>query len=181
MGGQGTGLGLSVAEQIIRSHQGHIFVESKPGVGTCFTICLPKVNRPEHNISQNEIGEDVSLRILAVDDNGHVLRLLEKRFAKLKVDITTVSNTEEARKALSEGKYEVALIDQQLSRTSGGDTGIQFAMAVGSAYPDIIKIVMVDQVRKEIIEAKQHGYINGYVEKPVSDSSILEEIYKCMH
>ena len=181
VGGQGTGLGLSVAEQIIRSHQGHIFVESIPGRGTCFTICLPKVNRPQHGVSKNEMGEDVSLRILAVDDNGHVLRLLEKRFAKLKVDITTVSNTEEARKALSESKYEVVLIDQQLSRTSGGDTGIQFAMAVGSAYPDIIKIVMADQVRKEIIEAKQHGYINGYVEKPVSDASILEEIYKCMH
>lgn len=74
----------------------------------------------------------------------------------------------------------MVLIDQQLSRASGGDTGIQFAMALGSAYPDIIKIVMVDQVRKEIIEAKQHGYINGYVEKPVSDASILEEIYKCM-
>ncbi len=181
VGGQGTGLGLSVAEQIIRSHQGHIFVESIPGRGTCFTICLPKVNRPQHGVSKNEMGEDVSLRILAVDDNGHVLRLLEKRFAKLKVDITTASNTEEARKALSESKYEVVLIDQQLSRTSGGDTGIQFAMAVGSAYPDIIKIVMADQVRKEIIEAKQHGYINGYVEKPVSDASILEEIYKCMH
>ncbi len=180
VGGQGTGLGLSVAEQIIRSHQGHIFVNSTPGVGTCFTICLPKANRPENNVPKNQVGEDANLRILAVDDNGHVLKLLEKRFAKLKIDITTVSNTEEARKALSESKYEVVLIDQQLSRTSGGDTGIQFAMAIGSAFPEVIKIVMVDQVRKEIIEAKQHGYIDGYVEKPVSDSSILEEIYKCI-
>ncbi len=180
VGGQGTGLGLSVAEQIIRSHQGHIFVNSTPGVGTCFTICLPKANRPENNVPKNQVGEDANLRILAVDDNGHVLKLLEKRFAKLKIDITTVSNTEEARKALSESKYEVVLIDQQLSRTSGGDTGIQFAMAIGSAFPEVIKIVMMDQVRKEIIEAKQHGYIDGYVEKPVSDSSILEEIYKCI-
>jgi signal transduction histidine kinase len=37
----GTGLGLSVSYGIIKNHKGDIRVESKPGVGTTFTLELP--------------------------------------------------------------------------------------------------------------------------------------------
>ncbi|MFA5363330.1 MAG: ATP-binding protein [Candidatus Omnitrophota bacterium] len=37
-----TGLGLSVSYNIIKKHGGDISVESKPGVGTAFTVSLPK-------------------------------------------------------------------------------------------------------------------------------------------
>lgn len=37
----GTGLGLSACRDIIEAHRGKIVVQSKPGVGTAFTIRLP--------------------------------------------------------------------------------------------------------------------------------------------
>ena len=37
----GTGLGLSLCFNIIESHQGRIYVDSKKGVGTTFTVRLP--------------------------------------------------------------------------------------------------------------------------------------------
>ncbi|MGC2062439.1 MAG: ATP-binding protein [Thermodesulfovibrionales bacterium] len=40
-GPEGTGLGLSVSYGIIKNHHGHIRVESRPEVGTTFTIDLP--------------------------------------------------------------------------------------------------------------------------------------------
>ncbi|KZN41066.1 sensor histidine kinase [Pseudoalteromonas luteoviolacea] len=40
--GKGTGLGLSISYKIIEQHDGHINVESEQGVGTTFTITLPK-------------------------------------------------------------------------------------------------------------------------------------------
>lgn len=39
--GKGTGLGLSISFKIVQQHGGNIKVESKPGVGTKFTVWLP--------------------------------------------------------------------------------------------------------------------------------------------
>ena len=39
--GRGSGLGLSISHGIIEQHKGHILVESRPGEGTTFTVCLP--------------------------------------------------------------------------------------------------------------------------------------------
>ena len=39
--GKGTGLGMSIAYDIIKNHTGEINVESEPGIGTTFTVKLP--------------------------------------------------------------------------------------------------------------------------------------------
>ncbi len=51
---RGTGLGLFICRQIIRSHGGNISVESKPGDGTAFDIYLP--------IDRVQTEEQISLR-----------------------------------------------------------------------------------------------------------------------
>jgi signal transduction histidine kinase len=56
--GQGTGLGMSIAHKIIKSHQGEISVTSKLGVGTKFTIKLPlKLDREILNNGLKNEGE----------------------------------------------------------------------------------------------------------------------------
>ena len=50
---RGTGLGLSIVRHIIQQYGGYIGVESKLGVGTKFTFCLPSI----HKISPAPAGE----------------------------------------------------------------------------------------------------------------------------
>ena len=42
---QGTGLGLSICKQIVQGHNGRIEVKSKSGVGTMFSIFLPRFTK----------------------------------------------------------------------------------------------------------------------------------------
>jgi signal transduction histidine kinase len=39
--GRGSGLGLFISAQIVRDHKGGIEVETAPGRGSVFRICLP--------------------------------------------------------------------------------------------------------------------------------------------
>jgi signal transduction histidine kinase len=43
-GERGTGLGLAICQQIIDSHQGKMWLESTPGVGTTVIIELPQAD-----------------------------------------------------------------------------------------------------------------------------------------
>jgi signal transduction histidine kinase len=40
-GEAGTGIGLSIVQQIVEQHGGQIAVTSQPGEGSCFTLVLP--------------------------------------------------------------------------------------------------------------------------------------------
>ncbi len=177
--GQGTGLGLSVVEQIIHEHKGYIQVESKLGEGSTFFIYLPVADKESEYIAKEndgQIGEKLSLLVL--DDNEKVLTLLDKQFAKLGIKISTANCTKDAKQLLSKKKFDVILIDEELSQTGRDDTGICFAMSIKEMYTGMLRIVMTNQVRKEIIEARQHGIIDAYIEKPVSDTQILDVIRK---
>ena len=41
-GQSGSGLGLSIAQRIVRVHNGHILLDSEPGRGSTFTVILPR-------------------------------------------------------------------------------------------------------------------------------------------
>ena len=43
----GTGLGLTIVHRIVDEHDGHIEVESEPGIGTAFTVWLPAASSDE--------------------------------------------------------------------------------------------------------------------------------------
>ncbi len=173
-GGEDTGLGLALAEQIITSHKGYIYAESKKGEGSTFHIYLPVLDT-EHmpQIVQNIPRKDY--RIVVADDNAKVLQLLKKNFEKIGIQIQTCMKREELQKCLEQQEADVLVVDETMEDCSGVD----FCMSLAGRYPDMLKLIIIDGVSREVAEARQKGIIDGYVEKPVSDTAILEAIRNC--
>ena len=170
-GGEGTGLGLALAEQIILSHKGYIYAESEKGVGTTFHILLPVM---EKNVGMELAKSDKAqdIRIVAADDNVKVLKLLQKNFSKFGVQIQTFTNKKELLGHLKTNGADVLFVDESMEDIGG----IDFWMAVQGQYPDMKKILMVSHITREIAEAKSRDIIDGYVEKPVSATTLLEAV-----
>jgi len=57
--GKGTGLGMSIVDQIVTSHGGELIIESEPGRGTTVTVVLSLVATASLEESQEDEAEDV--------------------------------------------------------------------------------------------------------------------------
>lgn len=167
--GEGTGLGLSLADQIVRAHRGFLSVDSAPGQGSAFHLYLPVLEQGDEPLRW---GREQQLRLVLADDNVKVLELLESSFQKLGLSPAVCGKKEEVLRRLAQGGTDALAIDQSLE---DGD-GIEFCMSIQGKYPGVIKLLMVDSVTREVVEARRRGIIDGYVQKPVSDATLLDAI-----
>lgn len=172
--GEGTGLGLALAEQIIRTHRGHICAESTLGKGSTFYIYLPVLEQ-EREREQLQWGQDNDLHILAADDNQKVLSMLEKELGSLGLNVSICSRRGDVRTLLDSQPFDVLVIDESLTEGSGVD----FCMSIRGKFPSLTRIIMTSAPSRELIDAKSHGVIDGYILKPMSASTLLEEIRAC--
>ena len=186
-GGKGTGLGLALTEQIVTSHRGVVNAESTPGVGSVFHLYFPASASNEKSSHEPSVqdsldftrknlpeqsGEKISL--LIVDDNPKVLRLLERNFSKRDIQVTCVMDFKEAAEKLKSYRYEALVIEQVID----GNSAVDFCMSVKGRYTGMLRLIMADQVDRELAEAKERNIIDNYMIKPVSDLDILKELKK---
>lgn len=168
--GEGTGLGLALAEQIIISHKGYIFARSQPDKGSTFHIFLPVMESGGKDVIQES--QKKALKLVIGDENRKILQMLEKNFSRLELSVFTAGEKKELLRLLEEEIPQVLVLSEHIERGSG----IDFCMSIQGKYPEMIKIIMADCVNREIAEAKQKRIIHGYVTKPVSATAILEAI-----
>ena len=78
----------------------------------------------------------------------------------------------QVRQLLEQQPFDVLAIDESLMSSSGVD----FCMAIRGRYPGMTRIVMTNSPTREIVDARSHGVIDGYIVKPVSASTLLAQI-----
>ena len=119
--GQGTGLGLPISHEIVRSLGGSIDVESTPGSGTTFRVVLPASQRTP-STPERPVVESVSsrrARVLVVDDEAAVGRSIQGLLAP-ELDVTHVTRGREALAKIAAGeRYDAVLCDLMMPEMSG--------------------------------------------------------------
>ena len=114
--GEGTGLGLSLSYGLVKAHGGDLTYEAPPEGGAEFRIELPIYQSPvlpEAEPSTN--GRPAGRRILVVDEDPAVHRLVSALFAPEGHAVEGVRSGEQALKLARDGAYDMIIADNQLA------------------------------------------------------------------
>jgi two-component system NtrC family sensor kinase len=140
--GEGTGLGLAVAYNIVKDHGGRIRVESEPGCGTSFIVDLPVSATAEPPPAPSPAPPPKeALRgasVLVVEDEQALASAMGEALqdAGLKVDIA--GDGEEALARIRKGSYDAVICDLKMPRVSG----MVIYRAIAAATPSLARRVI---------------------------------------
>jgi PAS domain S-box-containing protein len=118
---RGTGLGLSVVFQIVAAHDGHVSVDSEPGVGTTFHLFIPKTEAPA-TLEMTPAGDrrrPESPRLLLVEDEEAVADGLRWALEAAGIVVRVVGTAAEVMPALAEFRPDVMVLDLSLPDGDG--------------------------------------------------------------
>ncbi len=142
---QGSGLGLAITHSIIRKHGGHISVQSAPGRGTIFTICLPAVEEQLEKKQQEEKPKSPAdpAKILVMDDDEMVGEVAVNMLTKLGHTVIYAKDGLEAVQLYAESAnagQPIDLIIMDLT-VPGGMGGREAAKKISTIKPDAKMVV----------------------------------------
>lgn len=135
--GEGTGLGLALAERFMQSFGGSISASNRASGGARFTLRFvrshehPEAARPlytpEHGtplpLRRTGAVDDSGTRsravVLVVEDEIHLQRLHEKLLARLDVDVVICGTVADAQRLVMEREFSVVISDVKMPGESG--------------------------------------------------------------
>jgi PAS domain S-box-containing protein len=118
--GQGTGLGLSIAHNLVSGLGGELRVRTRLGEGTTFEILLPATPaEPAWSERPAARGRPARGRVLLIDDEPHVLAMLE-RLLRPEHECVGATDPREAMRALdADPNFDVIFCDLMMPHIDG--------------------------------------------------------------
>lgn len=174
--GKGTGLGLATVRDIIHRAHGHIDVSSEVGAGATFSIFLPAIERPEQlAIAATPDRSDLrgAERVLIVDDEASLRRLLVRRFRRLGYTVHEAGDALAAQAALDEltGPLDLLVTDLVMPNAPG----TELARAVWRRFPHSRVLFMSGYADDDTLADLPRGPTTDFIQKVFTPDALLRK------
>ncbi len=175
--GEGTGLGLATVYGIVRQNEGFINVYSEPGLGTTFTIYLPRYSgkvEKSQTIDTLEPFKRGKETILLVEDEPAILKITTMILRKQGYTILAANTPKEAIRLASEhaDKIHLLMTDVVMPEMNGKE----LSKKLQSLYPQLKCLYMSGYTANVIAN---HGVLEtgvNFIQKPYNMDTLADKL-----
>ena len=175
--GKGTGLGLSTVYGIVKQSGGTIGVQSEPGLGTTFTIYLPRVVKdspPSPPPTPLPVQQRTDGTILLVEDDDMVRTLAQAVLADQRYSVISARNAEEALSISRQPSTKIALLVTDVMMP--GMAGTALATEITSSRPDLKVIITSGYGGRNAEVETTFGNRVTFLDKPYTPDSLTRAV-----
>ncbi len=174
----GTGLGLAISRRLVELMGGRISVQSEPGRGSKFTICLNNIDvgsvkqvmlPAKAEVPEIEFEPAV---VMVVDDIENNRQLICENFSDTKVTVLQAENGKEAVAKAGQQQIDLILMDIRMPVMDG----YQAAQTIKNQFNDLPIIALTASVMKDGHERVKSENFDGYLRKPVSRRELFNSM-----
>jgi two-component system, sensor histidine kinase len=164
---EGIGLGLTVADGLVRLMGGQLALTSEPGQGSRFHFEI-RLELPEDALADPIQGNGRALDVLVVEDNPVNRRIMELMLQKLGHRATLARDAEDAFAAWEHQGFDVVLMDLQMPGMNGLDATREFRRREQQqGRPRVPIIALTGRALKHDREQCLASGMDDYFTKPI--------------
>ena len=172
---RGSGLGLSMANEITRQHGGFMTMESEKGIGSCFSIYLPLLEKAPEVVEKNEktVSRGEGL-VLVIDDDESVRETASRM---LEVSGYTVAAAEDGKAGLdylgnASRKPSLVVLDFMMP----GLPSVSVFREIRKKWPEIKVLLVSGYGQDEGVLAMIDEGVDSFLQKPFSLRELSEAV-----
>ncbi len=164
--GEGTGLGLSVVDGIVKGHDGAIAVESVPRHGATFRAYFPGVDTDvsAHPVEARAVTHGRGQRILYLDDEAPLVHLTSRLLGRAGYEVVGFTRPAEAVAAFAADPAQFAVVVSDMNMPTA--TGLSVAADILRLRPDVPVALISGFVTDELAAAAASLGVRAVVYKP---------------
>lgn len=175
----GTGIGLSLVNDLVKLHKGTIDVDNRPGQGVKFTVTIPVTmnhyteeecdeilaSNPNPVSSSPSAQEKLLYRVLVVEDNPDLNFVLKNMLAR-NFEVFSAENGVEAMEILRKEAIDLIVSDVMMPEMDGYELCSRVKNDLNFSHIQIILLTAKTE-DEDVVEAYKAG-ADAYIPKPFS-------------